>query len=29
LENFKIGDKSERMPLPIVKAFGIMKKVAA
>jgi len=27
--NFKIGGERERMPLPIVRAFGIMKKCAA
>lgn len=27
--NFKIGDERERMPFPIVKAFGILKKAAA
>ncbi|AMD20174.1 HCR024Wp [Eremothecium sinecaudum] len=29
LENFKIGGPRERMPLPIVHAFGILKKSAA
>jgi fumarate hydratase class II len=29
LQNFKIGGERERMPLPIVKAFGILKKAAA
>ena len=29
LENFKIGGQRERMPEPIVKAFGILKKSAA
>jgi len=28
LENFKIGGESERMPLPLIKAFGIIKKAA-
>ena len=28
--NFPIGDRaSERMPLPVIKAFGILKKAAA
>uniref|UniRef100_A0A3P8U6M5 Fumarate lyase N-terminal domain-containing protein n=1 Tax=Amphiprion percula TaxID=161767 RepID=A0A3P8U6M5_AMPPE len=27
--NFKIGGPSERMPLPVIKAFGILKKAAA
>ena len=27
--NFKIGGERERMPIPIVKAFGILKKAAA
>ena len=27
--NFKIGGERERMPLPVVKAFGILKKSAA
>ena len=29
LQNFKIGGERERMPLPIIKAFGILKKAAA
>lgn len=29
LQNFKIGGERERMPLPVVKAFGILKKAAA
>ena len=29
LMNFKIGGERERMPLPVVKAFGILKKSAA
>ena len=29
LQNFKIGGERERMPLPVVKAFGILKKSAA
>jgi len=28
LENFKIGGESERMPLPLIRAFGIIKKAA-
>uniref|UniRef100_T1IQQ6 fumarate hydratase n=1 Tax=Strigamia maritima TaxID=126957 RepID=T1IQQ6_STRMM len=27
--NFPIGDQTERMPLPVIKAFGILKKSAA
>jgi len=27
--NFKIGGAPERMPIPVVKAFGILKKSAA
>ncbi|PRD25680.1 UNVERIFIED_CONTAM: Fh [Trichonephila clavipes] len=27
--NFNIGGESERMPLPVIKAFGILKKSAA
>jgi fumarate hydratase class II len=27
--NFKIGGERERMPLPVVRAFGILKKSAA
>ncbi len=29
LQNFKIGGERERMPLPIVRAFGLLKKAAA
>jgi len=29
LQNFKIGGERERMPLPVVRAFGILKKAAA
>jgi len=29
LMNFKIGGERERMPLPVVRAFGILKKCAA
>lgn len=29
LQNFDIGGASERMPEPIVKAFGLVKKAAA
>jgi fumarate hydratase, class II len=29
LQNFKIGGSSERMPEPLIKAFGILKKAAA
>lgn len=29
LMNFKIGGERERMPLPVVKAFGLLKKSAA
>jgi len=29
LMNFKIGGERERMPIPVVRAFGILKKVAA
>jgi fumarate hydratase class II len=28
-ENFKIGDSSERMPEPVIKGFGILKKACA
>lgn len=27
--NFKIGGERERMPLPVIKAFGLLKKAAA
>jgi len=27
--NFPIGDETERMPMPVIKAFGILKKAAA
>lgn len=27
--NFKIGGPEERMPLPVIHAFGILKKAAA
>ena len=27
--NFKIGGERERMPLPVIKAFGLLKKSAA
>ena len=27
--NFKIGGERERMPVPVVRAFGILKKSAA
>jgi fumarate hydratase class II len=27
--NFKIGGERERMPLPVVRAFGLLKKCAA
>jgi fumarate hydratase class II len=27
--NFKIGGERERMPIPVVRAFGILKKSAA
>merc|ERR1712137_1252065 len=27
--NFPIGGESERMPLPVIKAFGVLKKAAA
>ena len=27
--NFKIGGERERMPLPVIRAFGILKKCAA
>jgi fumarate hydratase class II len=27
--NFKIGGDRERMPLPVIRAFGILKKCAA
>lgn len=29
LQNFKIGGERERMPVPVIKAFGILKKSAA
>ena len=29
LMNFKIGGERERMPVPVVRAFGILKKAAA
>lgn len=29
LMNFKIGGERERMPLPVVRAFGLLKKSAA
>ena len=29
LQNFKIGGERERMPLPVVRAFGLLKKAAA
>jgi len=29
LQNFKIGGERERMPVPVVRAFGILKKAAA
>ena len=29
LQNFKIGGERERMPVPVVRAFGLLKKVAA
>ena len=29
LMNFKIGGERERMPIPVVRAFGILKKSAA
>ena len=29
LQNFKIGGEHERMPLPVVRAFGLLKKAAA
>lgn len=29
LMNFKIGGERERMPVPVVRAFGILKKSAA
>jgi len=29
LQNFKIGGERERMPLPVIKAFGLLKKAAA
>lgn len=28
-QNFKIGGERERMPLPVVRAFGLLKKAAA
>jgi fumarate hydratase class II len=27
--NFKIGGERERMPIPVIRAFGILKKAAA
>ena len=27
--NFKIGGERERMPVPVIRAFGILKKAAA
>lgn len=29
LQNFKIGGERERMPLPVIRSFGILKKAAA
>lgn len=29
LQNFKIGGERERMPFPVVRAFGLLKKAAA
>lgn len=29
MHNFKIGGPEERMPLPVIHAFGILKKSAA
>ena len=29
LQNFKIGGERERMPVPVVRAFGLLKKSAA
>lgn len=29
LQNFKIGGERERMPVPVVRAFGLLKKAAA
>ena len=29
LENFDIGGETERMPVPLIKAFGVLKKAAA
>jgi len=29
MKNFPIGDETERMPAPVIKAFGILKKAAA
>jgi len=29
LQNFKIGGERERMPLPVIHAFGLLKKAAA
>jgi fumarate hydratase class II len=29
LQNFKIGGETEKMPIPLIKAFGILKKAAA
>ena len=28
-QNFKIGGERERMPIPVVRAFGVLKKCAA
>jgi len=27
--NFKIGGERERMPIPVIRAFGVLKKAAA
>ena len=29
IQNFKIGGERERMPIPVVRAFGVLKKCAA
>jgi fumarate hydratase class II len=29
LQNFEIGGETERMPLPLIRAFAILKKAAA
>ena len=29
LMNFKIGGERERMPIPVIRAFGVLKKCAA